>query len=110
MRTNDPLFQKLFIMVICFGLSVYLLAPLSVALAEDAPSASTEGVSGCNAIVVDPAMSLEEQQNICSTAEQFPRSSCSSGGHGSCSSPKKDGTNVDGNHCICLDVTDEVAP
>ena len=60
------------------------------------------GVSGCNAVTVDPNMSLEDQQAVCANAEQFPSSSCAAGGHGTCSAPKTDGTLVDGNHCVCL--------
>ena len=60
------------------------------------------GVAGCNAVKVDPNMSLADQQAVCANAEQFPSSSCAAGGHGACSAPKTDGTLVDGNHCVCL--------
>ncbi len=60
------------------------------------------GVAGCNAVTVDPNVSLEEQQAVCGNAEQFPNSSCAVGGHGTCSAPKTEGTLVDGNHCVCL--------
>lgn len=70
----------------------------ATAFAEDDP-----GVSGCNGVAVDPAASLEDQQSVCGTAEQFPSTSCASGGHGTCSSPKTNDIMVEGNHCICLE-------
>ena len=67
------------------------------------------GVAGCNAITVDPNASLEAQQEICGNAEHFPSTSCAVGGHGTCSSPKTNGTLMEGNHCICLEA-EETAP
>ena len=61
------------------------------------------GVAGCNAVTVDPNASLEDQQDICTNAEHFPSSSCAAGGHGTCSSPKTNGTLLTGTHCICLE-------
>ena len=74
------------------------------AFAEDDP-----GATGCNGVAVDPSASLEAQQAICSNAEQFPSTSCATGGHGTCSAPKTDGTLMDGKHCVCLSQTEEAA-
>lgn len=63
---------------------------------------NADGVAGCQSIAVDPAASFEVQQAICGAAEQNASSSCSAGGHGMCSSPKKDGTLMEGTNCICL--------
>ena len=77
---------------------------------EEEAVADNEGVAGCNAVTVDTNMSFEEQQAICTNAEQFPSSSCAAGGHGTCSAPKTDGTLVDGNHCVCLSQAEEAVP
>jgi len=61
-----------------------------------------DGVAGCQSIAVDPEASFEVQHAICSTAELDSATSCSAGGHGMCSSPKKDGTLMEGRNCLCL--------
>ena len=86
--------------VFIVSLFVVLLSFGAKGFAED-----DEGVSGCNAVQVDPNASLEDQQSVCSTAEQFLKSSCAIGGHGACSAPKTDGTLMDGKHCVCLSQT-----
>ncbi|MSR77638.1 MAG: hypothetical protein EXS63_05370 [Candidatus Omnitrophica bacterium] len=61
-----------------------------------------EGVTGCNAVAVDPAASQEDQQVICAHAETISTSSCAMANHGTCSSPKTDDTLTNGTHCVCL--------
>ncbi len=61
-----------------------------------------DGVAGCQSVVVDPSASFEYQQAVCSAAEQNASTSCAAGGNGMCSSPKKDGTMMEGTNCICL--------
>ena len=65
------------------------------------------GVAGCASVAVDPAASLEFQQGVCNAAEDTPATSCGSGGHGVCSSPKLNDTMPDGNHCICISESEE---
>lgn len=86
------------ILLVVFGLAVPL------ALAEDA------GVAGCSSVAVDPEESLEFQQAVCNAAEGNPDTSCASGGHGHCSSPKLNDVLPDANHCICISEDSEAAP
>ncbi len=90
----------------------FLLAFLGGGMAFSPKAAAEDdaGVAGCNAVMVDPNLPVEEQQAICGNAEQFPNSSCAAGGHGTCSAPKTDGTLMDGNHCVCLSQSEELAP
>lgn len=92
-------------------LAMFLLMGLigGAAFSQKAMADENEGVAGCNAVAVDPNMPFEEQQAICANAEQFPGSSCAAGGNGTCSSPKTDGTLVDGNHCVCLSQEEALA-
>ena len=79
-------------------LSFFVLAFSGIAFAD-----GDDGVAACNATAVDPNASLEDQQAVCSAAEQFASSSCAAGNHGLCSSPKTNDTMVGANHCICLE-------
>ncbi len=83
-------------------LGLLFMYPLKSALAEgETPTVDT--VAGCNAVAVDPSMTLEQQQTVCDQAEALPASSCAAAGKGKCSAPKTNDVNVDGHNCFCMD-------
>lgn len=85
------------------GLLLLLVLLLPFALVSNASAQdASDGVAGCQSVAVDPEASFEVQQAICGAAELNAGTSCSAGGHGMCSSPKKDETLMEGKNCICL--------
>lgn len=97
---NKIYFMALALLVMLTG------GAMKAAFAED----EAPGVSGCGSILLDPASSLEFQQNICNAAEGNSGTSCGASGHGTCSSPKLNDTMPEGTHCVCISETVEEAP
>jgi|GEM_PF-6199471 len=91
-------------------LAVMLLLPFSTVSSAFADGTVVDGVAGCQSIAVDPEASLEMQDAVCNAAEQSASSSCATSDHGMCSSPKKDGTMMDGRNCLCINPATEDAP
>lgn len=103
-------FVAFFVVTLFLTLACFAFNFATIASAEDA---AVDSVAGCNAIVVDPSMTLEQQQAVCNAAEQSPKSSCAAANKGLCSAPKLNDVNAEGHNCICVEVnttTTDTAP